>query len=127
MRYLVVERDGRPIIELVELRVALRERIGAHTLSPGARLVDIALELREERLTKERAPELLTEVVQKVRTLGCILGVVQKVAQKQALVGRGGDLRHEHLVLRVAARLRLAREVGVQGVAGLVDEREDVV
>ena len=65
--------------------------------------------------------------LEKVRTLGCILGVVQKIAQKQAFVSRGGDLRHEDAVIRVMIVLRLIRVEAVHGVAELVDQGENVV
>ena len=126
-RYLPVRDIRWTVIEVVERTIALGEGIGTRALALRGGPIGIALELGEHRLAIQRALELVAQVVEQEGAHGIVRGVIEQVVHEEHLVGRGGHLRHEHLICGIARGLRPVGEEGVHGVARLVHQGEDVL
>ena len=121
---ILVEHNVWPVIRLVQLPILLAEQIGRQGLARAAELRDAQLELGEHRLAVERGAELLKEVIDEVSALPLVGRLLEQVLHQQGLVAGRGDLSHEDDIILIDGRLRVVREVGVQGVAHFVCERE---
>ena len=116
-----------PEILPIQPDISLAERIGRERDALLCHLIGLPLELLEHRLPKERALEALQIVIDEIRPLLPVLRLSEKILKEQDLIGRGGDLRHEDLIMRIQESLILRGIPGVHGMSHLMDQREHVV
>src|SRR5205807_6940265 len=95
------------------------ERQGVPALFNG---VDDFFELREHRLTEERAAQIVDLPVDNVSAHLSIARGLEKMMREKLFVESGGDFGEENRVIVILKRLRSLREPGVHRMPGLMRE-----
>ena len=101
------------IVVAKQLEVELGERLARDGLAALRPLVDLQLEIGEERLPEEGLAQAVEGVPQQREPGGVILGLPEHVVEQQVLVEGRGHLGHEDGVFRGLEGLVLVGEVGV--------------
>ena len=115
------------VIPFIELEVMSRESIRRERFPRFRHGVNVPFEFRKHGLTEQRTADRINQMIQQIRFFRLVLRLRDQMMLEQNFVCRRSNFRYKNPVARIVVIVCLIREIGVQGVAKLMRQREDTV